>query len=296
VEAKFKIKEGPLEYCLGLQVEQTDGCVKVHQSKYALEVLERFQMHNCNPAATPLELGSQPSCNDDGERPPGLQEEHRQVVGSLMYLVVATRPDLALAVSRLSKVLANPTVPHMQLAKRVLRYLRGTSSLGLVYTRSDTHCNELVGYVDADWAGCTDTRRSTTGWFFRLNGGPVSWLSKLQSLVALSTTEAEYVALCSAGCEAVYMRGLLKEIGFEQPDTGTSVHEDNFGCVQLTKDSVHHTRTKHIDIRHHKIRELVADKVVRVVQCPTVDMVADALTKPLARQRFLNLRPLLMGT
>lgn len=296
VEAKFKIKEGPLEYCLGLQVEQTDGQVKVHQSKYAHDVLERFQMTNCNPVSTPLEPGTRLSCDDDGQRSAALKAEYRRLIGSLMYLAVGTRPDLALTLSKLSRVLANPTATHMRVAKRVLRYLRGTLNLGLVYRKTNMQHNVLVGYADADWAGCVDTRRSTTGWFFRLNGGPVSWLSKLQSLVALSTTEAEYVALCSAGCEAVYLRGLLQEIGFGQPASGTPVHEDNFGCVQLTKDSVHHTRTKHIDIRHHKIRELVEHKVVDVVQCPTEHMVADALTKPLARVRFLMLRPLLMGT
>ena len=128
---------------------------------------------------------------------------------------------------------------------------------------------------------------------FLLNGGPISWSSKLQASVAVSTTEAEYVALSTAGCETQYLRALLSELGSPQT-AATIIHEDNFGCVQLTKEQVNHSRTKHIDIRFHKIRELVTSAVVSIVQVPTADLLADILTKVLPRPKFQELRAQLM--
>ena len=155
------------------------------------------------------------------------------------------------------------------------------------------YCKAL--HADSDWAGCPMTYRSTTGWVFFLAGGPVSWLSKKQSCVALSSTEAEYVALCSAGCESIFLRGVLEELQAPQ-SASTELFEDNYGCVQLTKDFVHHTRTKHIHIKYHKIKELVADATVRVVQVPTRWQLADFFTKIHGPTMFLRLRRLILGS
>jgi hypothetical protein len=265
VEAKFKIKEKTLDFCLGIEVTQTPDKVELKQTSYIQSILQKHGLESCNPALSPLDPGfvfstkDSPQTEADKLANQEVSHAYKSLVGDLMYLVTCTRPDPAVAVSKLSHVMSNPTALHLQQAKQVLRYIKGTSDLGITYHKHPKP-NILQGYCDADHGGCPDTRKSTTGWVFLLNGGPISWSSKLQASVAVSTTEAEYVALSTAGCETQYLRALLSELGSPQT-AATIIHEDNFGCVQLTKEQVNHSRTKHIDIRFHKIRELVTNEV-----------------------------------
>lgn len=212
--------------------------------------------------------------------------EFQSIVGSLLYAAMATRPDIAFAVSVISKFCSCPNETHMTAAKRVLKYLKRTMTLKLKFEQSG---QGLECYSDADWAGDHDDRHSTTGNLSLLAGASVSWISKKQSVVALSTAEAEYVAVSSATQEIVWLRRLLAEIGY--PEKGpTLLWEDNQGTIAIARNPVSHGRTKHIDIRHHFVREAVINKIVDLKYCPTEYMVADILTKALPRPRFDDLR------
>ena len=227
-----------------------------------------------------------------------------------MYLMIGTRPDLAAAVSIVSQFAANPSQTHLQAAKRILRYLKGTTNYTLCLGMNRNHNQDqaqarepagpyLYGYSDADWGGDISTRKSTSGYVFFISGSIVSWASKKQSTVALSSKEAEYMALTQATKEAIWFRRLLQELGFQSQKSAapTLIYEDNQSCIALAKNPVHHARTKHIDIQHHFIREKVESCEIRLEYVPTEEMVADALAKALPRPRFekfvgmMGLRP-----
>ncbi len=182
----------------------------------------------------------------------------------------------------LSKFCSKPTTAHFTAAKRVLRYLKGTSNLALKYQKSKD--GVLIGYSDADWAGDLDDRHSTSGNLFIMSGATISWTSKKQATVSLSTAEAEYIALNTSTQEAVWLQRLLE--GLEKKYKPTIIMGDNQGSIAIARNPVFHARTKHIDIRHHFIREALQDGVIDLHFCPTDEMVADVLTKPLPRNRF----------
>jgi hypothetical protein len=184
-------------------------------------------------------------------------------------------------------------MPHWNAAKRVLKYLAGSQDVTIRYSRSPGSPNTLVGYCDSDYAGCTDSRRSHTGFVFLLNGGPIAWQSKRQDLVTRSSTEAEYVALSTAGSTAIHLRRLLEDLGYPQKEA-TVIHEDNYGCICLTRTRAINQRTKHIDVRFHWIREAVERGDLYIQQCGTNDQAADILTKPLSAPVFKAARELML--
>lgn len=212
----------------------------------------------------------------------------------MLYAARVTRPDIAYAVQALSRHLQSCGPKHWEAAKRVLRYLKGTRELGLKFSASGNINPVLVGYSDADWGGDPTTWRSTTAYLFQLAGGAISWASKLQNTVALSTAEAEYMALCSAVQEAVYLRRLLADLGFEQQE-GTIIHEDNQSCIAMAENPVFHARSKHIAMRYHFTREKVASGEVRIKYLATQHQLADLLTKALERVRLVILRKGALG-
>ena len=260
--------------------------VSFYIKKHYIEtILQKYGMNNANPVATPADVNVKLS-KDDGVSKPVNQSTYQSMVGSLLYAAMATRPDIAQAVSVVSKFNANPNAAHLTAVKRILRYLKGTVNLALKYEKTES--GTLIGFSDADWAGDQDDRRSTTGNMFFLSGGAVSWFSKKQATVALSTAEAEYVALSQAAQEGTWLKRLLTELGMS--DSPTVILEDNQGAMAIAKNPVNHSRTKHTDIRYHYICECVQNEQVKVQYCPTVDMKADILTKPLTKQRFEYLR------
>jgi hypothetical protein len=208
-------------------------------------------------------------------------------VGALLY-ATQTRPDCQYAVSTLAQFSANPGKAHFEAVKRVLRYLKGTADFGLTFGGPGEGV-DLVGWTDSDWAQDVDSRRSVGGFVFDVAGGSVSWSSKKQPTVALSTVEAEYMAASNATREAIWLRVLLEDLGFTQGEA-TTIHADNQGCIALSRNPVSHSRAKHIDIRHHFIRERVENSEVDLKFCSTKDMVADIFTKPLARESFEKFR------
>jgi hypothetical protein len=260
-------------------------------------MLARYGMQDANTSPVPLDPGSVFSTADapqhGGERAEMARLPYRGLVGSLLYCAVATRPDIAVAVSKLARVMADPGPKHYRQALHLLRYLKGTMDLGVRYSKGGV-ANVLTAFTDADYAGCPDTRRSTSGYVCFLNNGPVSWMSKLQQTVAVSTTEAEYMAASYCASEVVFLRGLLEDLEFAQHGP-TLMHEDNQGAVCLMKNSVMHSRAKHIDVRYHFVRDLIRGEVVNVQYCQTNENVADILTKLLPRPIFEKHRARLLG-
>ena len=190
----------------------------------------------------------------------------------------------------MARFCSDPTEEHWTAVKRIFHYLQGTANYGLEYSKQNGDGN-LVGFSDADWAGDPNDRKSTSGYIFVMNGGAISWKSRKQTCVALSTAEAEYVALASAAQETALIRQLLNDLHHQQDDP-TILYEDNQAAVAISKNSQLHTKMKHIAIRYHYVREKVLDKTIDVQYCPTNDMVADILTKGLTLDKFLKFREL----
>jgi len=205
---------------------------------------------------------------------------YRPILGSVMWGQLATRPDLSFAVSLLSRFQADPSIEHWNALMHVIGYIKNTLDYGLIYSR-DYDITPLA-YVDADYGGCRDTRRSTSGYVFTMAGGPVTWSSKRQATVALSTVEAEYVAMSRCAQQMVWMHTWLDEVGIEHVIPGV-IKGDSRGAIALVKNTKDHGKVKHIDIRHHYIRELVKAETITFKQIPSADNLADLFTKPLAR-------------
>jgi hypothetical protein len=196
-----------------------------------------------------------------------------------MYLIIKTRPDLAYSVGCLARFMSNPGPIHFKTLNKVWDYLRNTADLGLYYhSKSST----LIGYTDADWGGDIDTRRSTTGYIFLYRGTPISWSSKLQKTVALSSCEAEYMALRDAIKEQLYIRTLIDELSLPISIDSGPIYTDSKSAIELAKNPTYHARTKHIDIQYHFVRETYQKGAVQLTWIPTEGQLADALTKPLA--------------
>ena len=231
-------------------------------------------MDQSNPTDTPIEVGSKLMKGREDEECCD-RELYQSVVGCLLYLSTRTRPDIAFAVGSVARHSAKPSKNHWTAVKRILRYLKGTSNFGLLYGHGQK--TDLVGYCDADWAGDVDTRHSTSGYIFQIGGGAVSWRSKKQTCVALSTAESEYIALASALQEAVWMRLLMSNLNGEEVNSlePTVVFEDNTSAISISKNQQFHGRTKHIDIKYHYVREQVAAKTILLEYCKSEDMLAD---------------------
>ncbi|MHC6131856.1 Ty1/Copia family ribonuclease HI, partial [Serratia marcescens] len=214
------------------------------------------------------------------------QTLYRSMIGSLLYLT-ATRPDILYSVCLVARYQSDPREIHMQAVKRILRYLQGTKSFGLFYSRDTSPL--LHAYSDADWAGDSEDRKSTSGGAFFLGNNLVSWHSKKQESVALSTAEAEYIAATSCCTQVVWMREYLKNFGVFQ-DGPISIKCDNSSAINISKNPVQHSRTKHISIRYHFLKEKVSEKEIILDFVPTKEQLADIFTKPLPREAYEYLR------
>lgn len=245
-------------------------------------LLKSFGMDKSSSNKTPMAQGvypMQPSCN-----PLPVGNRYAELIGSLLYLASTSRPDISFAVGYLARYMATPETTHMAAAKGILRYLKGTSKMGLVYDGIEP----LHGLVDADYAGDQDTRKSTTGYVFTPNGGPICWVSKRKSSVATSTAEAEYVAAAMATKEAIWLTLLLKTLEVEVKTI--HIGEDNQACLAMLQNPQMTGRSKHIDVFWHFVREHVKRGDVEFHYLPSGDMPADGLTKPLAPIAFKPFR------
>ncbi|WZZ37877.1 hypothetical protein YC2023_034136 [Brassica napus] len=275
---------GKMKFFLGVEVVQDEQGIFITQKKYAEDVLMKFEMSECNSVKNPMIPGQKLTKKGAGSAIDPTR--FKQLVGSLRYLT-ATRPDLMFSVNLVSRYMEEPNEEHLLAAKRILRYVQGTSSFGIRYKRGEEQ--ELVGYVDSDYAGDLDDRKSTSGYVFMLGGGAVSWASKKQPIVTLSTTEAEFVAASYGACQAMWQRNILEEIGLAQRE-GTMVYCDNSSTIKLSKNPVLHGRSKHIHVRFHFLRDLVNEGVINLEFCPTSEQFADIMTKAVKLEVFEKLR------
>jgi hypothetical protein len=284
---KSKLKEsfemtdlGKLSWFLGMEinVNNNNNTVTLNQKSYIENILKRYGMSDCKPVSTPMETNNQLQQDPDGQEFEDPQM-YRQAVGSLMYAMVASRPDIAFAVGAVSKFNNSPQTAHWNAVKRIFRYLQGTRNYQLVYRKLD---EPLQGFCDADWANDKVDRRSTTGYTFCLANAAITWKSQKQPTVALSSTEAEYMAASHATREAIWLRRFLDELGFQQT-APTLIYSDNQGCIAMSKNPVHHQRTKHIDIQHHFVRDEVNNNTVTFKYLPTNEMPADVFTKAISK-------------
>src|SRR5215208_5613568 len=276
---------GAAKRFLGIFIDRdrANRTIKIHQREYIEGLLQRYGYENCNPVTTPMQPGTTLSKKDGSKLLVDKEITwYKQLVGSLMYAMTATRPDLAYTMSRLSKFFDSPSENYAAATKKVLRYLKGTIDKGITYSGKE---KTFAGYSDSDFAGDIDDRKSTGGYVFLLHGGAVSWKAKKQALPALSTVEAEYIAGAEATKEAIWLARLLHKDLNTQLDT-TLLHFDNQGAMALASNNGNsHTRTKHIDVKWHFIRAYVENGTIKITYLPTASMVADILTKGLARDR-----------
>ncbi|CAJ2635655.1 unnamed protein product [Trifolium pratense] len=274
---------GELTYFLGLQVKQMEDTIFISQSKYARNIVKKFGMesaaHKRTPAATHLKLTKDEKGVDVD------QSLYRSMIGSLLYLT-ASRPDITFAVGVCARYQAEPKMSHLAQVKRILKYVNGTCDYGILYTHGEN--SMLVGYCDADWAGCADDRKSTSGACFFLGNNLISWFSKKQNCVSLSTAEAEYIAAGSSCSQLLWMKQMLLEYNVVQD--AMALYCDNLSAINISKNPIQHSRTKHIDIRHHFIRDLVEEGIITLEHIATEEQLADIFTKALDAVQFEKLR------
>lgn len=282
----FEIRVLDAKYFIGLEIDQKlDGSIHVSQRAYAKKVLSKFRMIDCHAVSTPAETVIVQD-KMDGKT---IDYPYREAVGSLMYLAIGTRPDIAYAVGRASRHLNNPSQSDVNSVKRIFKYLRGTIELGIIYkskSKFDLNC-----YSDSDYGGDPETRRSTTGFVLNLGSSAISWSSQLQSCVALSSTEAEYIASSQAIKELIWVDNLVGELFIQYESK--RLFMDNQSAIRLIKNPVFHKRTKHIDIMYHFIRERFSGGFFDLAYIPTSDQVADIFTKALGREKFVKFRSLM---
>ena len=289
---EFEMKDlGGAKKILGMEIarDRQRGTLCLTQKQYLKKVLQRFGMsEKTKPVRTPLaphfKLSASQCPKTEEEREYMSKVPYSNAVGSLMYAMVYTRPDISHAVGTVSRYMHNPGKEHWQAVKWILRYIQKTLDVGLIFEKDDMVGQHVVGYCDSDYAGDLDKRRSTTGYVFTLAKTPVSWKSTLQSTVALSTTEAEYMAITEAVKEAIWLQGLLDDLGVGHKQV--TVFCDSQSAIHLAKNQVYHARTKHIDVRYHFVWEIIEEGGVLVQKIKTDDNPADMLTKVVTSIKF----------
>ena len=282
---EFSMRDlGQISWFLGVQFTFDGNKIVMDQSRYAEQLIDRNGLSDCKPRSTPYELNVSKVSENDGEI---LDDplKFRSIVGGLIYLMITTRPDLCFIVTKLSQFMSHPTATHMTMCKHVLRYLKGTKNFSLVFQKSE-HPVKLIGYSDADW-GSSQDRRSMSGYSFKLSdaSSPISWKTKKQATVALSTCEAEYMALAATVQEAKFLSQLLTDMSRDKVHK-TLIHVDSQSAISLANNPIQHQRSKHIDIRYHYIRSEIQNNHVDLKYISTEDNVADIFTKPVPAPRL----------
>ncbi|KAH0609220.1 uncharacterized protein H6S33_001448 [Morchella sextelata] len=288
LKADFECTDlGNSKFILGIEITVTNNGITLSQRAYINKILDKFGMSNCKPVGTPLE----PNLNlHKGEPEDQIEKptEYQSIIGSLMYASIATRPDITHAVTALSQYSSCPTEDHLRAAKRTLRYLNGTKDWNLFYPKGNTRT--LDGFSDSSYASDLDDRKSFSGYVFRLGKSAISWRSRKQKSVAVSTTEAEYMALSLAARQLVWIRNALLEL---QQQYQYFIHADNTGSIELCRNPRIHDRSKHIDVHYHYTREQLEAGTFEILYVPTEDNVADIMTKGLPKPAHQKLSELI---
>jgi hypothetical protein len=295
LKSHFKLRDlGPTTWLLGVEISRDweQNSISLSQHQYILDLLQRFKLSDCNTVSTPLDPNVKLSLSMCPQSSSEIEEmksiPYLQAVGSLMYLAIATRPDIAYAVGVLARFNKNPGIQHWKAVKHVFRYLKGTLDYKLTYTPDPNTSEIFTTFTDADHGGNPDNGRSTSGYVVKMGTGAISWSSKLQGIVALSTTEAEFVAATSAGQEILWLRNLIHEFGYPLP-TPSTLFIDNQSALSVAKNPEHHGRMKHLDLRFYWLRNEVEKGTINLVHLRTDEMVADIMTKALARVKVIDM-------
>ena len=284
LNSEFALKDlGDLHFFLGIEVKKTrEGVLHISQEKYATDLLNRVGLQGCKPSPTPLSNTEKLSLaegeilnQEDGTK-------YRSLVGALQYLTL-TRPDISFAANKVCQFLHAPTSSHWTAAKRILRYVKNTLSVGLTFNKSSSTL--FSAFSDSDWAGCLDDRRSTGGFAVFFGPNLISWCARKHATVSRSSTEAEYKALANATAEIIWVKSMLKELGMSHIQT-PCLWCDNLGATYLSANPVFHARTKHIEIDYHFVRERVASKELEIRFVHSKDQVAYGFTKALSTKPF----------
>ena len=284
----FRTKDlGRLHWFLGIQFTVKRNMISMNQSHYINSILHRFNEFNCKPRKLPCE----PSIYDLLKlKSDQLQQptRYRELVGSLIYLMTGTRPDICFVVTLLSRFMNKPTEMQMSVARGVLKYLKGTIDFDLKFVKSHADL-QIYGYSDSDWASDTSDFVSVSGYAFKCNPNSalISWRSGKQELVAGSSCEAEYIALHAATCEALFLRQIYSEFMMAPPQT-ILIYGDNQGALSLAKHATFHKKSKHILIKYHATRHYVANRCVSLAYVPSKDNLADMATKPIKGPNLIN--------
>ena len=278
---EFEMKDlGNLKYFLGIEVLRSKKGIFINQKKYVLDLLAEVGMLDCKPAETPIVANHRLQTTPGGE--PADKEKYQKLVGKLIYLS-HTRPDIAYAVGVVSRFMHLPQTPHMEAVMRILRYLKGASNRGVFFGKN--HHLDLIAYTDADWAGDRDSRKSTSGYFTLVGGNLVTWRSKKQNVVALSSAEAEFRGVAKGITEILWLRKLLYELDF--PPTGAcKLFCDNKAAIDISKNPVQHDRTKHVEVDRHFIKEKLETEIISIPHVRSEDQLADILTKAVPVEVF----------
>lgn len=286
IQQEFEMTDlGLLSYSLGLEFLFLSEGILVTQRQYIRDMLCEFSLDQCRSVATPMT--EKLKLTPDMQAPPADAQLYQRMVGKLIFLT-NTRPDIAYPVSVVSRFMAHPQEPHLQAVKHIYRYLQGTIDFGLLYRQGED--DDLYGFTDADWAGDSYDRKSTTGYLFMMGSTPITWNSKKQPTVALSSTESEYMAITEGTKEALWLRRLFGELKVQNPQDSTFIYGDNQGSLNLSHNPIYHGRTKHIEVRHHFIREKILSGEINLEYVPTDEQLADIMTKALGRTAFERLR------
>ena len=276
LSSQFHMKDlGNLRYFLGISVDRSNQGFFLSQIKYLQDVLKYYNMLNCKKLKLPMDTHLK--LTEDMGTPLEHPEEYQKLIGKLIYLTL-TRPDIAYPIHLLSQFMHKPTSAHFQTGKRVLRYLAGSMEQGILL--SSASAAKLNAYCDSDWAGCPNTRRSTSGFCIMLGDSPISWKSKRQSVVARSTAEAEYRSMALTLCGVMWINQLLKGLGIKYLGT-TPIFCDNQAALAIAANPVHHEKTKHVDIDCRFIRDKAQEGVIKPTYVPSSKQLADIFTKQL---------------
>lgn len=278
---EFEMKDlGQLKYFLGIEVARSKQGISLSQRKYVLDLLTETGMLACKPVETPIEMNHK--LGEHPDQVPTDKGRYQRLVGRLIYLS-HTRPDIAYAVSVVSRFMHAPSEEHMNAVYRILRYLKTAPGRGLLFAKSNDF--EIEGYTDADWAGDQTNRRSTSGYFTFVGGNLVTWRSKKQKVVARSSAEAEFRGMAHGVCELLWVKNILKDLGFKYQKP-MSLHCDNKAAIEIAHNPVQHDRTKHVEVDRHFIKENLDRKIIRFPFVQSEDQLADVLTKAVSGRVF----------
>jgi len=284
LKSEFDIKElGELKYCLGIEVVRNRKLktIQINQASMIQRVAERFQVQECKNIYIPADANSRLTKPSDEDKNQAINKPYRELVGSLMYIMVCTRPDISNAVGEVSRFCDNYGIIHWHAAIKILKYLKTTMAMVLEFNGNQE--KSVKAYADASWASDKDTGRSVTGYVVTINNSSISWKSQRQSTVAMSSTEAEYMALFAVVQEVIWLKRLLSEVSSEYLKENIIVYQDNKSTILLASNPTQHSRTKHINTKYHFVRDQVSNGEVKIQYLSTEEMIADIFTKAVSK-------------